>query len=528
MTKTGMLIVTNPNKFVRYIPRIQREIKNTLYIQFLTKWQYSCLKNSTLHSTKLYGPMFSKTVLSLYRNSINMSNIDIRVLLSSIRNSNIATINTKKRIEVVYFDDVLNTDEMQGFLKKCVTNRSSDCQTVSLGDHEDSSVDEKLESFGEIYDNVVLGGTFDRLHAGHKILLSEAVLRCSKKLTVGVTNTEMLKTKKLWELIEPCDIRMNNVKDFLEDVEPTLEYNVVAIGDMFGPTKDDPTFQLLVVSSETVRGGDKVNEVRMEKGLKPLIVHSVDLLLNPNLEDEIEEDKISSSTDRIRLLGTLLRQPEEKNDIPKWPYIIGLIGGIASGKSSVCKRLEALGAAHINCDLIAHNIYKKGTPIYDLVVSTFGSNILDDQQEISRKTLADIVFKEKEARAKLNNIMWPAILEKSKEMATEFFKLGKKVVVLEAAVLLEAGWIKHCHEIWACIIPTEEAIKRLRDRSGLSEEEAKARIASQPSNSEHVENANLVFCTFWKPQFTQKQVEKAWKELNERVALNSVKINASV
>ncbi|XP_073971116.1 bifunctional Phosphopantetheine adenylyltransferase - Dephospho-CoA kinase isoform X2 [Rhodnius prolixus] len=438
MTKTGMLIVTNPNRFVRCIPRIQREIKNTLYIQFLTKWQYSCLKNSSLNSTKLSGPLFSKTVLSLYRNSINMSNIDVRVLLSSIRNSNISTINTKKRVEVVYFDDVLNADEMQGFLKKCVTNRSSDCQTVSLGYQEDGSVEEKIESSGEVYDNVVLGGTFDRLHPGHKILLSEAVLRCSKKLTVGVTNTEMLKTKKLWELIESCATRMNNVRDFLEDVEPTLEYNIVAIGDMFGPTKDDPTFQLLVVSSETVRGGDKVNEVRKDKGLKPLIVHSVDLLLNPNLEDELEEDKISSSTDRIRLLGRLLRRPEE-------------------------------------------------------------------------------------ARVKLNKIMWPAILEKSKEVAMEYVKLGKKVVIMDAAVLLEAGWKKHCHEIWACIIPPEEAIIRLRERSGLTEEQAKSRIASQPSNSIQVENANLVFCTLWKPEYTQKQVERAWKELNERLELNPFK-----
>lgn len=201
MTKTGMLIVTNPNRFVRCIPRIQREIKNTLYIQFLTKWQYSCLKNSSLNSTKLSGPLFSKTVLSLYRNSINMSNIDVRVLLSSIRNSNISTINTKKRVEVVYFDDVLNADEMQGFLKKCVTNRSSDCQTVSLGYQEDGSVEEKIESSGEVYDNVVLGGTFDRLHPGHKILLSEAVLRCSKKLTVGVTNTEMLKSNYFMYLV---------------------------------------------------------------------------------------------------------------------------------------------------------------------------------------------------------------------------------------------------------------------------------------------------------------------------------------
>lgn len=61
-----------------------------------------------------------------------------------------------------------------------------------------------------------------------------------------------------------------------------------------------------------------------------------------------------------------------------------------------------------------------------------------------------------EARVKLNKIMWPAILEKSKEVAMEYVKLGKKVVIMDAAVLLEAGWKKHCHEIWACIIPPEE------------------------------------------------------------------------
>lgn len=57
-----------------------------------------------------------------------------------------------------------------------------------------------------------------------------------------------ISAKKLWELIESCATRMNNVRDFLEDVEPTLEYNIVAIGDMFGPTKDDPTFQVKIIS----------------------------------------------------------------------------------------------------------------------------------------------------------------------------------------------------------------------------------------------------------------------------------------
>ena len=101
---------------------------------------------------------------------------------------------------------------------------------------------------------------------------------------------------------------MSAVKDFLEDVDPSLTYEVVPISDMYGPTKDDPNMDLLVVSEETIRGGAKVNEIRLQRGLPKLDVHVVKIMQDQN-HDEHEEPKISSSNQRIRLLGTRLREP---------------------------------------------------------------------------------------------------------------------------------------------------------------------------------------------------------------------------
>lgn len=111
-----------------------------------------------------------------------------------------------------------------------------------------------------IYKHTVLGGTFDRLHNAHKLLLSEAALRSSNKVTVGVTQENMLVTKTLWELVEDLDIRISSVRNFLTDICSDLTYDVVPISDPFGPAIVDPTMEMIVVSQETLKGGQKVNE----------------------------------------------------------------------------------------------------------------------------------------------------------------------------------------------------------------------------------------------------------------------------
>lgn len=243
MAKTGMLIISNPSKLKSVIPRIRNEVKSTLYIQFYPDMKLSC--NQPISSKQHILSLHSSSVVNLYKNVVDLRKLDVRVLLSTLRNPSVKEIITKKPVEVVYFDHIINKDEIEGFLASCVLNKTQDCQTVSLSETVSDYQSNSNTETAEMYNYVVLGGTFDRLHVGHKILLSEAVLRCNKKLTVGITDTNMLKSKKLWELIEPCNTRIAKVREFLEEVEPNLEYDIVPINDVYGPTKDDPSFEVI-------------------------------------------------------------------------------------------------------------------------------------------------------------------------------------------------------------------------------------------------------------------------------------------
>ena len=120
---------------------------------------------------------------------------------------------------------------------------------------------------------------------------------------------------------------------------------------------------------------------------------------------------------------------------------------------------------------------------------------------------------------------------------TPSFKEGKEVVVLDAAVLLEADWQHFCHEVrilsvtslfhennqvWVCVVPREEAVTRIMDRDGRSREEAERRVASQLSNAERVSQASTVLCTLWQPEVTQRQVEGAVQRLQRELSIEEI------
>ncbi|RZF44530.1 hypothetical protein LSTR_LSTR002303 [Laodelphax striatellus] len=516
MTKTALIVVTKPNKVLQFLPKIKNCIKNTLYILLLSE---NKLANTNTQIKKLgSGACFAPSIIQLYKDTLQL-NLDVRILLSGVREPSVSKITTNKRVEVVYMDSLLNKNK-RGYLSTLLTNKTLDCDFVSSNEMEDDDITRQnfqTESC-KTYNNVVLGGTFDRLHTGHKILLSEAVLHCQKKITVGVTDLEMLKTKKLWELIEPTEVRIKNVLEFLQEIEPRLEYEVVPIKDMFGPTKDDPTFEMIVVSAETVGGSAKVNEVRLRNGLNQLEVHSVPLLPENYKDDEIEEDKVSSGNNRLRLLGTILQPPLKRPNLPVEPYIIGLTGGIASGKTAVSEYLQTLGAHVINADKLGHEVYQVGKPTYQNILTEFGEKVCRQDGSIDRSALGSIVFGDKHKLLKLNSIVWPAIRDLLNERITNFVQTHGKhnIIVFEAALLLQAKWDDYCHEVWTCIVPPEEAIDRITERDGLSEGQARQRLDSQMSNVEQVRAANVVFCTLWTKAYTRKQVDRAWIELQQR------------
>lgn len=317
---------------------------------------------------------------------------------------------------------------------------------------------------------------------------------------------------------------MNDVREFLNDVDSTLIYEIVPIQDPFGPTATDPDLDLIVVSSETMKGGEKVNEIRRGKSMKELDIYSIPLVEIKEVLKE-KEKKVSSSNQRMDILGSQFKQPFPRPNLPQRPYIIGLIGGIASGKSKMTERFDKLGAGIIDCDKLAHSLYEPGEECYQAIIDAFGKEILEESGRIDRKKLGGIVFADNEKLQLLNSIVWPNLLKKSKQRVKELNEVeGKEIVILEAAVLLQAGWETECHEIWSCIVPSEVAVQRIVERNNLSEEEAKARIAAQMKNAVVVEHSNVVFSSLWSYEYSQVQAERAWFELLRRLNIAPSKI----
>ncbi|XP_074835250.1 bifunctional coenzyme A synthase isoform X2 [Carettochelys insculpta] len=367
------------------------------------------------------------------------------------------------------------------------------------------------------YRDVVVGGTFDRLHNAHKILLSACCLLAENRLLVGVSDKDLLENKMLKELIQPYGQRVEKLCEFLVDVKPSLHYDIVPLVDPCGPSVTDPDLECIVVSEETRKGGVTVNKKRLENGLSELAVHEIQLVKDPG-RGVNEEGKISSSSIRQRLLGTLLQPPQKDPARPSRPYVIGLTGGSGSGKSSIAKHLECLGAFVIDVDKLGHEAYAPGGPSYNWVVEEFGEDTLNEDGTINRKVLGAKVFGNQEQLKRLTDIVWPEIAKMTQKQLDEAAGLGKAVCVLDAAVLLEAGWTSMVHEVWVAIVPEQEALRRIVARDGLSEEAARSRLQSQPNNSQRMRQSHVVLCTLWEPEITRKQVEKAWALLQQRIS----------
>jgi dephospho-CoA kinase len=172
--------------------------------------------------------------------------------------------------------------------------------------------------------------------------------------------------------------------------------------------------------------------------------------------------------------------------------VIGLTGGIGSGKSTVSQLLHELGAVVLDADRIGHEAYKPNTETWLEVVSAFGRQILTSNGEIDRRRLAQIVFSDPESLARLNQIVHPRMYEMMKTKIEEFRRQGVKVVVLEAAILLEADWTPLVDEVWVTVTPEHEVVKRTVERTGLPEEQVIARIRSQLSSEERTKHANVI------------------------------------
>lgn len=192
-------------------------------------------------------------------------------------------------------------------------------------------------------------------------------------------------------------------------------------------------------------------------------------------------------------------------------YIIGLTGGIASGKSTVSGILKNLGAQVIDADQLAREVVQPGSPALKEIAAVFGSSVLNDDGGLNREVLGKIVFNNSEARQKLNDIMHNRICELVQEAIVQLEREGYNMVVLDVPLLFEAGWDAQVNEIWVVAVPLAVQIDRLMQRNRLTREEALARISSQMDLKSKIERADVVIDNRASMEATRRQVVEAWQ-----------------
>jgi len=199
--------------------------------------------------------------------------------------------------------------------------------------------------------------------------------------------------------------------------------------------------------------------------------------------------------------------------------IVGLTGGIGSGKSTVTKMFKDLGAKIIDADKLGHSVILPHKPAWEKIVKIFGKDILQNDLTIDREKLGKIVFANQPLLKKLNEITHPEItkiIKKEIDSVKNKTYNQKKILIIDAALIYEAKIDRLIDKIIVVYIDEDEQIKRLIKRNNLSKDEALQRIKSQMPMKEKVKMADYVIDNSSSLDKTKKQVEKIWKSLISR------------
>lgn len=224
-------------------------------------------------------------------------------------------------------------------------------------------------------------------------------------------------------------------------------------------------------------------------------------------------------------------------------YLIGLTGNIACGKSTVLQMLAALGARVIDADRVTHELQQPGEPVYQQIVATFGEGILTTTGgPIDRRALGAIVFSDPARLQELERIIHPAVharilawldslgarvlgtgageseaIEAVRQPtvppAHSLYLRDPRVAVIDAVKLLEAGWRPMLDTVWVVTCTPEQQLARLVATRGMTEDEARARIAAQPPQAAKVDQADVVIDNSGGLDETRRQVEAAWHSI---------------
>ncbi len=193
--------------------------------------------------------------------------------------------------------------------------------------------------------------------------------------------------------------------------------------------------------------------------------------------------------------------------------IVGLTGGIATGKSTVTKMFQSIGIPVIETDKIARDLLKKGTEGYEEVISTFSSSILLTNLEINRKKLGQIVFGNPQRRERLNNIVHPRVKSIVKTEIQKHKELGTKILILDVPLLFETDFIDLVDKTVVVYTTFRKQKERLMERERIDKEYAEMKISSQMPLNRKVDLADFVIDNSTSILNTKKEFNKIVKEL---------------
>jgi len=198
----------------------------------------------------------------------------------------------------------------------------------------------------------------------------------------------------------------------------------------------------------------------------------------------------------------------------KYNKVIGLTGSIATGKSTVSEIFKKYGIPVIDADKIARDVVKKGSYGLKKIVEEFGKDYLNADGSLNRRKLGDLIFSDKNAKKKLEEIIHPLVRKREAEMIKEIREKDKDIpIIVDVPLLIETGSYKYYDKIIVVYVPEDIQIERLIKRDNLSYEEALKRVKSQLSIEEKVKYADYVIDNSRSIEETEKQVIKILEKL---------------
>jgi dephospho-CoA kinase len=206
-------------------------------------------------------------------------------------------------------------------------------------------------------------------------------------------------------------------------------------------------------------------------------------------------------------------EPIQKKDNS---LILGVTGGIATGKTTVVRMLEEFGAPVIDFDLLAREVVEPGKPAWKDIVAYFGERILQKDGSLDREKLSAMVFQDGEKRKKLESFTHPRIYEASVKRVNKIVEKDPDAVVqLDIPLLIEQNLQHMVHKILVVYIPQDKQVERLVERNGISREGAAARLRSQLPIDEKLSKADYVIYNDRSLEETRRQVEDLWQTLKD-------------